>query len=221
MAMYEDDADREVFLALLSQVVRRYRWKCHAYCLMSSHYHLLIETLLANLASGMRDLNGVYARAFNDRRERVGHLCGARYRSVLVESDRQFAWTAFYIAENPVKAGLCHAAEDWRWSSYPAVIGHVAPPGFLTLDDVREHLGPVLSGPRPLPRSAPSDDDWRLTSWDEVPGTGDHHVRRTQPLPNTLGEETAVGLASRGAVPGTRSRGARREEHPGQSERLR
>jgi hypothetical protein len=55
-------SDRQLFLDVLENVVERYRWLCHAYCLMSNHYHLLIETLEANLSRGMRQLNGVYTR---------------------------------------------------------------------------------------------------------------------------------------------------------------
>jgi putative transposase len=34
------DADREWFFRTLAQVVSRYGWICHAYCLMENHYHL-------------------------------------------------------------------------------------------------------------------------------------------------------------------------------------
>ena len=58
--IYLDDRDRTVFLAVLAQAFERYRWICHSYCLMTNHYHLLVETRAANLARGMRTLNGVY-----------------------------------------------------------------------------------------------------------------------------------------------------------------
>jgi putative transposase len=71
--IYEDDADREAFLQLLGAVCQRYGWRCHAYCLMNNHYHLVIETLQPNLSRGMRQLNGGYTQAFNRRHGRVGH----------------------------------------------------------------------------------------------------------------------------------------------------
>ena len=64
------DADRELFLRTLSDVVSRYRWICHAYCLMPNHYHLLIETPKPNLSLGMRQLNGIYTQRFNRRHHR-------------------------------------------------------------------------------------------------------------------------------------------------------
>jgi len=73
-AIYEDDADREAFLELLGKVCTRHNWVCYAYCLMSNHYHLMVETPDANLSRGMRQLNGVYTQAFNRRHARAGHV---------------------------------------------------------------------------------------------------------------------------------------------------
>ena len=56
----ESDADRQAFLSTLWDVCERFNWICHAWCLMSNHYHLVIETPEANLSKGMRQLNGVY-----------------------------------------------------------------------------------------------------------------------------------------------------------------
>ena len=63
--IYLNDRDRSEFLAILSQVCERYDWSCHSYCLMTNHYHLLMETHAATLARGMRQLNGVYTQRFN------------------------------------------------------------------------------------------------------------------------------------------------------------
>ena len=73
-AMYEDEEERATFLGVLAEVVERYNWVCHAYCLMTNHYHLLIETVDGNLSKGMRQLNGIYTQASNRRHHRVGHL---------------------------------------------------------------------------------------------------------------------------------------------------
>ena len=68
------DPDRELFLDVLFRVVERFNWQCHAYCQMTNHYHLLIETLDPTLSSGMRQLNGVYTQEFNRRHRRTGHV---------------------------------------------------------------------------------------------------------------------------------------------------
>jgi putative transposase len=74
------DDDRFAFLKILEQVCGRFNWLCHAYCLMSNHYHLLIETLDGNLAKGMRQLNGVYTQYVNRTHGRLGHLFLGRKR---------------------------------------------------------------------------------------------------------------------------------------------
>src|SRR4026207_1520893 len=79
--IFADDADRSRFLIVLASVVERYRVRCHAYCLMGNHYHLLLETPDANLSATMRQLNGVYTQGFNRRHERWGHLPEGRVRA--------------------------------------------------------------------------------------------------------------------------------------------
>ncbi|PIV91600.1 MAG: addiction module toxin RelE, partial [Gallionellales bacterium CG17_big_fil_post_rev_8_21_14_2_50_54_146] len=63
--IYLSDADREMWLGVFAEVCARFNWVCHAWCLMSNHYHILVETPEANLAQGMRQLNGVYTQRFN------------------------------------------------------------------------------------------------------------------------------------------------------------
>ena len=58
-AIYEDADDRGAFLGVLADVVERFNWVCHAYCLMTNHYHLVIETVEGNQSNGMLQLNGV------------------------------------------------------------------------------------------------------------------------------------------------------------------
>jgi putative transposase len=66
-AIFEDDEDRVMFLGVLAEVVQRFNWLCHAYCLMTNHYHLVIETPDGNLSKGMRQLNGAFRAASRDR----------------------------------------------------------------------------------------------------------------------------------------------------------
>ena len=70
--IYLDDDDRACWLATLAQVCQRHHWICHAWCQMSNHYHLIIETVEANLSQGMRQLNGVYTQSMNRKHRRVG-----------------------------------------------------------------------------------------------------------------------------------------------------
>ena len=80
-AIFLDDVDHEEFLWRLGGVVREHRWLCHAYCLMTNHFHLLLETPEANLSRGMRRLNGAYSQHFN-RRHMPASLVGFRGASI-------------------------------------------------------------------------------------------------------------------------------------------
>jgi putative transposase len=131
-AIYADELDRELFLTDLERAVDRHGWLCHAYCLMSSHYHLAIETPRANLPAGMQQLNGKHASRFNERHGRHGHLFGARYRSILIEDERYLLSLCRYIVLNPVRAGICTRPEEWPWSSYRATGGLDPTPQLLT-----------------------------------------------------------------------------------------
>ncbi|RBP49921.1 transposase [Arenicella xantha] len=121
-------------MTVLGSVCERYNWVCHAYCLMSNHYHLLIETPDGNLSKGMRQLNGVYTQTFNQTNDRVGHVFQGRYKGILVEKQSYLLELARYIVLNPVRAHMVHAAGDWPWSSYRATSGISDAPKWLEVD---------------------------------------------------------------------------------------
>ena len=85
--IYHDDTDRETWLETLAQCCERYHWAIHAWCQMSNHYHLIVETAQGNLSAGMRQLNGVYTQKVNRRYARVGHVFQGRFKAILVERD--------------------------------------------------------------------------------------------------------------------------------------
>jgi REP element-mobilizing transposase RayT len=116
--MFLDDYDRTFFCILLARTVRRHAWICRAFCLMTTHYHLLLDVQENALQPGMQRLNGPYAQRFNARHRRSGHLRGDRYHAIQVESDGHMLQLLRYIARNPVEAGLCEHPSDWPWSSY-------------------------------------------------------------------------------------------------------
>jgi len=110
------DLDRVLFLRALDITMRRYGWELLAYCLMGTHYHLVLDVKAGTLPPAMRWLNGVYSRGFNKRYERRGHLLGARYDTWLIRDEQHFRATIEYVLDNPVRAGLCAEAKDWPWS---------------------------------------------------------------------------------------------------------
>ncbi len=111
-------ADRYMFLEFLDCVSRTHQWATHAWCLMSNHVHLLLTTTHPDLSAGMGELLGQYSRRFGLLHGRSGHLFGDRFRSIVVESDRQMLATVRYIARNPVRAGLASHPAGYWWSSY-------------------------------------------------------------------------------------------------------
>lgn len=132
--IYLNDHNRECFLEVLSGVCERFKWVVHAYCLMSNHYHLLIETPDSNLSKGMRQLNGVYTQKFNRHHGRVGHVFQGRYKSILVEKEPYLLELTRYIVLNPVRAQMVSSAKDWPWSSYRETAGFKRPMSLLTID---------------------------------------------------------------------------------------
>jgi putative transposase len=145
-AIYLDEIDRDRYLELLALVAARYRWNCLAYCLMTNHVHLLIETAEPNLGDGMRDLHGKYARFFNERHGRVGHLFQRRYGSTLITDERHFLTALAYIVANPVAARLCSRPESWKWSSHRATLTRTKLP-WLATDRLLEILATAAGNP--------------------------------------------------------------------------
>jgi len=132
-SIFLDNGDRARFLEILGDVVDRFGWICHAYCLMTNHYHLLIETPDADLSRGMHLLNGVYTQWFNHRYDRVGHLFQGRFKAILVEKDTHLLELVRYVVLNPIRAKTVRNVRDWPWSSYRATAGQAEAPGFLTI----------------------------------------------------------------------------------------
>ncbi len=130
--IYDDDADREAFLKIFSKVIEQNNWYCYSYCLMSNHYHFLVQTPDANLSKGMRQLNGIYTQYYNRRHGLTGHLFQGRYKSILVDQDAYLLELSRYIVLNPAKAGMVKSVEKWVWSSYRAMVGMTPSPEWLS-----------------------------------------------------------------------------------------
>jgi len=140
--IYLDDDDRQAWLSVLETVCGRFNWTVHAYCQMSNHYHLLVETPDGNLSRGMRQLNGLYTQGFNRRHDLVGHLFQGRYKAILVQKESYLLELSRYVVLNPVRAHIVDDPATWPWSSLPAVLGGCEVPTWLDTDWLLSHFAP-------------------------------------------------------------------------------
>jgi REP-associated tyrosine transposase len=139
--IFKSRRDREQFLSYLQSSTERYGAVIHAYCLMSNHYHLLLETPEGNLSQIMRHINGAYTTYFNVKRKRAGHLFQGRFKAILVEADEYAAELSRYIHLNPVKVGIAAKPEEYEWSSYRYYIGQAEAPAWLRTSFVLAYFG--------------------------------------------------------------------------------
>jgi REP element-mobilizing transposase RayT len=140
--IFEHDVDRDVFLDALAEAAERAGLEVHACCLMTNHFHLLLQSLEGNLSEGMQFLSGRFTRLINLRVGRDGPLFRGRYTSVPIASDAHLVQTCRYIHLNPVVARITPTAERLRWSSAGAYIGAGDVRPWLKTEAVLELFGP-------------------------------------------------------------------------------
>lgn len=116
--IFRSDYDRYAFLALLRKVTEEVEWEILCWCLMSTHYHLLVVVPPdpPRVSWAFQKLNSVYAREFNARHSRRGHVFGERFTDTCIETDPHGRNTISYILDNPVRAGIVRYFDDYNWS---------------------------------------------------------------------------------------------------------
>ena len=139
--IFIDKLDREKFLEYLAKGVERYITRIHTYCLMSNHYHVLIETPQANLSVAIQWLNVSYSVYFNKRHRRKGHLFQGRFKAILLDANEYLILLSRYIHLNPVRAKMVTHPLEYSWSSYPVFAGKRRKPDWLITETVLSYFG--------------------------------------------------------------------------------
>jgi putative transposase len=140
-AIVSDQRDKERFISQVSRMSRQFNVLVHSYCLMTNHYHLIIETPEGNLSRAIQWLNVSYAAYFNRRHDYTGHLFQGRFKSVLVEAGEYLEALSRYIHLNPVRAGVASCAWAYAWSSCRYFVGSEIPPGWLEVNRILAGFG--------------------------------------------------------------------------------
>lgn len=142
-AIYRDDTDRYIWLEVLGLVCARFHLVIHAYCQMTNHYHLMVETVEGNLSQGMRQLNGIYSQRVNRRHSLVGHVFQGRYKAVLVQKEAHLLELSRYIVLNPLRAGMVTSHAEWHWSSHHFMLDPAGKPAWLDRQWLLSQFGPT------------------------------------------------------------------------------
>lgn len=116
--VFQEPADYEYFEELMCFYTKSFGITLHNYCLMSNHYHLLLEITNENLSKFMRQLNMNYSIYFNKKYKRVGHLWQGRFKSWYVTNEAYLYTLMCYIEQNPLKANMVKRLEEYPYSSY-------------------------------------------------------------------------------------------------------
>ena len=132
--IFTEDLDRLDFADLFWSAVLVHSWECLVVVEMGTHYHAVLKCNRDDLSAGMRKLNGAYARRFNARHGRRGHLFEDRFSSWLIDDDAYLETTVPYVLWNPVRANLRTSPTNWEWS-------WLAPARAAAMGSGFEHLG--------------------------------------------------------------------------------
>ena len=117
-AIYLEPQDYDFFMDLLLKMRKDFDLSIHTFCLMTNHYHILLETKKENLSKAIQFLNDKYAKYFNKKYQRVGHLWQGRFKSYYLYDDTHFWIVAKYIERNPLKAQMVQELEHYRYQSF-------------------------------------------------------------------------------------------------------
>ena len=122
--IFREKDDHYFFVNLLKDIGEVWKARTAAYCMMTNHYHILIQTPDANLSRCMRHINGVYTQYYNRKYSTDGQLFKGRYKSILVDTDSYLLELVRYIHRNPLEAGIVKDLNSYDWSSHKCYLSN-------------------------------------------------------------------------------------------------
>jgi REP-associated tyrosine transposase len=145
-SIFSDKQDYVLFVDLLIEVSELWNVQIAAYCLMTNHYHILLQTPEGNVSRCMRHLNSLYTQRYNRRHGYDGPLFRGRYKSILVSDDSHLLQLVRYIHKNPVKAGITNKMQEYPWSSYKGYLSFAKKWNWLYKDYIFDMVTPKKQG---------------------------------------------------------------------------
>ena len=121
--IFADDKDRYRFYEILQKSHERFRFRIHAFCLMTNHFHLAVQVSEIPLSRIMQNVSLRYTQWFNWRHKKTGHVFQGRYKAVMVDADAYLLELVAYIHLNPVRVRMVDQPEKHPWSSHRAYLG--------------------------------------------------------------------------------------------------
>jgi putative transposase len=118
--LFSNAHDYLEFERTLESALARYPIRLPAYCIMPTHFHLLLWPRFdGDVSRFLKWLTATHARRWNESHGTVGRgaVYQSRFRCVWVEDDQQLLRAWRYIERNAVVSNLVIRAEDWRWCS--------------------------------------------------------------------------------------------------------
>jgi putative transposase len=140
-AIVRDERDCNSLLADLARAAARYAWEVFAWCVMTTHYHVVLRTSADGFSAGFQLLNGSHSRRTNRRYKQAAHLFKNRPYAAEIRTDAHLATAVLYVVRNPLAAGMCEHASRWAFSSYRASVGLAEPPPWLSVGTLRSLFG--------------------------------------------------------------------------------
>lgn len=140
--LFRDRHDYELLLEYLGRAVSKFGLRLYAWCLLGNHFHTVLAVPQpTDVSRVFHWVNFMYARAFNSRHGRAGHLFNKPYGSTAITTDPQLVAACRYVLNNPVNHGFCDTLDHWQWSSFRASAGLERPRPHLSCDALHDLLG--------------------------------------------------------------------------------